>query len=326
MIARPAAKRRISRGGSLFRFAFACGLCFARIPAVASGVDNDDSAVFAGPGRLLRFDYANDYFTGTDRYYTQGLGLQYFDPILKRSPLMRALPTLPGAEKYYGLILRQSGYTPTSLQSDAPLIGDRPFAATLFLGHVIVSKDKERKLTLTSEFDAGMIGQAAGGKWEQVGIHRETGNLLPHGWDNQIRNDAVLDYYLRLEKTLASARDADFGAYVDATVGTLYDNAAAGVMGRVGAIGEGRRRFYLFGRAENRLVGYDATLQGGLLNRHSPYTLTSPQVRRDVLRADVGVVLDMGRWAVEATRTYMSREFIGGLSHEWVEISVLRRF
>jgi len=50
-------------------------------------VDDNDAAAFADERRLLRFDYANDYFTGTDRYFTQGLGLQYFDPVLRRSPV-----------------------------------------------------------------------------------------------------------------------------------------------------------------------------------------------------------------------------------------------
>ena len=294
--------------------------------AAARGVDDGDPTAFAGPGRSLRFDYANDYFTGTDRYYTQGLGLSYFDPALKRSPPLRLLAALPGAEQYPELRLRQSGFTPTSLSSDAPRIGDRPYAATLTLGEVLVSRDAARGLTLPAALDAGVIGPAAGGKWEQIAIHRSTGNQPPRGWDNQIRSDLVLDYSLRLEKTLAAARNADFGVAGDAVAGTLYDNAGAGVEGRVGAIAEGRRRFYLFGRAEDTLVGYDATLQGGLLNRRSPYVLTSPQVRRNVMRGDVGFAFDAGNWSVEATRTYLSREFIGGLSHEWVEIGLLRRF
>ena len=301
-----------------------CVLACAR--ASARGIDDNDGADFAGAGRLLRFDYANDYFTGTDRYYTQGIGLQYFDPALRRAPLMRLLPSLPGAEKSYGLRLRNSGFTPSSLGSDAPLTGDRPFAATLTLAHMLQSNDRERGLTLTATLDAGVIGQAAGGKWQQTGIHRATGNQIPRGWDNQIRNDAVLDYGLRLEKTLAASARADFGAYGEASLGTLYTNAAAGATGRIGAIDRTRNRFYLFGRAEEKLVGYDATLQGGLLNRGSPYVLWSAQVRRSVLRGDVGFAADFGRWAVEADRVYLSREFAGGLSHEWVEISVMRRF
>ena len=296
-------------------------------PVSARNVDQNDSAAFSGPGKVLRFDYANDYFTGTDRYYTQGLGLQYFFPALKRDPGAFLILRLPGADYDAGLVLRNSGFTPSRLTSDAPLIGDRPFAATLTAGHVVVSRDRERGLTLTAELEGGVIGQAAGGKWQQVGIHRATGNLIPRGWDNQIRNDLVLDYFLRLEKTLLRAERADFGVYGDMTVGTLYDNAAFGVSGRVGSIDEkAKHRLYLFGRAENALVAYDATLQGGMLNHGSPYVLTSPQVRRDVMRADVGVVVDWGRWALKATRTYQSREFIGGLSHEWVELSVIRRF
>jgi lipid A 3-O-deacylase len=289
-------------------------------------VDDNDAADFAGAGRLLRFDYANDYFTGTDRYYTQGIGLQYFDPVLRRAPLMPLLPSLRGSERSYGLRLRNSGFTPSQLTSDAPLIGDRPFAATLTLAHVLQSADPERGLTLTATLDAGVIGQAAGGKWQQVGIHRATGNQIPRGWDNQIRNDAVLDYGLRLEKTLASSSRAELGAYAEASLGTLYTNAAAGVSGRAGALDRKGRRFYLFGRAEEKLVGYDATLQGGLLNRGSPYVLTSEQVRRGVARGDVGFAADFGRWAVEADRAYLSREFTSGLSHEWVEISLMRRF
>ncbi len=295
--------------------------------AAAYGVDDNDSSDFLGPGRLIRFDYANDYFTATDHYYTQGLGLQYFDPALKRSPLMKALVSLPGSQAYYGLDLRNSGYTPARLTFDAPLIGDRPFAATLTLGHVRISRDRDRGLTLTARLDAGFIGQAAGGKWQQVGIHRATGNLLPRGWDNQIRNDLALDYSLRLDKTLAGARYGDFGVYGEATAGTLRDNAALGAFGRVGRIEAGeQRRLYLFGRAESKLIGYDATLQGGLFNRGSPYVLTSPQVRRNVLRADIGLAVDRGRYALIITRTFLSREFVGGLAHQWVELSYLRRF
>jgi hypothetical protein len=295
-------------------------------PAAAGTVDDKDDAAFAGAGRLLRFDYANDYFTGTDRYYTQGLGLTYFDPALRASPLMRVVPSLPDSEKSFGLLVRQSGFTPTSLSHNEVLVGDRPFAAYLFLGHEIVSRDPGKGLTLTAGLDAGVIGQAAAGKWEQVGIHRATGNVLPQGWDNQIRNDLVLDYRARLQKKFAAARAADLDGYADAVLGTLYTNAALGLVGRAGRIADGGPRFYFFAGAEQKAVGYDATLQGGLLNRGSPYTLTTEQIERRVSIEYIGFVLDRGGWAVGAKRVYLSREFTSELSHEWVEISALKRF
>jgi hypothetical protein len=293
--------------------------------AAAENVDNKDDAAFLDQGRLFRLDYANDYFTGTDRYYTQGIGLSFFDSVLSSSPLMGVLAALPD-DRSYGLSLRQSGFTPTSLSHIDPIIGDRPYACYLFLGHILVSHLPGRGLTLTAELDTGVIGPAAGGQWEQTGIHRLSHNALPQGWNYEIRNDVVLDYYARLDKIMAGARAADFGVFGDATLGTLYTNASAGVIGRVGAIEGKKHRFFLFADAEQKMVAYDATLQGGLLNRNSPYTLAAAQIERRISREDVGITLDRGTYALEAKRTYLSQEFTTGLSHEWVEISFIKKF
>jgi hypothetical protein len=181
-------------------------LCPAAAPART--VDSDDNSVFLEDGRLFRFDYANDFFAGRDRYYTQGYGFDLFHPSLSKSPLMRLLFALPGRSGY-GLSFRQSGFTPTSLFSDAPLRGDRPFASYIFIGHLRVSRDEERGVTLTTEIDAGLIGQGAGGEWIQTGLHRVFGNLLPMGWDNQIRNEP--GFVGEVARTLASVRNLDTG-------------------------------------------------------------------------------------------------------------------
>ncbi len=76
---------------------------------------------------------------------------------------------------------------------------------------------------------------------------------------------------------------------------------------------------------EERFVGYDATLQGGLFNRDSPYTLSSARIKRAVFRADLGLTYDRGGWALQATRTFLGPEFAGGLSHQWFELSFLKR-
>jgi len=303
--------------------AFLVALCGAS--ASARTVDTDDNASFIRDGRLFRFDYANDFFASRDRYFTQGYGFDLFHPTLMASPLMRLLPGLPG-ESAYGLTFRHSGFTPTSLFSDAPRVGDRPFASYLFLGHVRVSRDEARGLTLTTEFDGGLIGQGAGGKWIQIGLHRALGNLLPQGWDNQIRNDAVLNFHGRLEKTLISRSWFDAGASMDAAIGTLYTSASLGLMGRLGLLKKGSKRSYLFARLDEKVVGYDATLQGGVFNRGSPYTLRAGQVSRLVTRGDLGFAIDRGGYAVVFTRSFQSGEFKGGLAHQWGELSYIKRF
>lgn len=293
--------------------------------AAASTVDSDDSAALLRDGRQFRFRYANDLFAARDRYFTQGFGFELFHPAVARSPLTRALLALPEAERFHGARFRHAGFTPTSLFSDAIRRGDRPFASYLFFGQVLVSRDERRGVTLTSGLDAGLIGQGAGGEWIQTGLHGALGNLLPQGWGNQIRNDLVLDYYARLEKTLGAAEFADAGAFADATLGTLYTNASAGLMLRAGRLG-GARRLYVFGRIEEKLVGYDATLQGGLINRNSLYTLPAAQVERLVERVDLGATWDRGPFAFVFTRTFLGREFREGLGHRWGEISLLWRF
>lgn len=296
-------------------------LALAPAAACAHDVDTHDHASPGGPGRWLRFDYANDFFVATDRYYTQGIGLTYSDPALKRSWPMRLLPALPGGERSYALTLRHSGFTPTSLSSEKALVGDRPFAAYLFLGHDLVSDDPSRRLRLTTGLDVGIIGPGAGGKWMQKSIHRALNNLQPQGWDNQVHNDLALDAHALLEKDLAWGHAGSLAGFADAALGTLHTNAALGLSARLGT-----RRLFLSARAEQRFIGYDAALQGGLFNRSSPYTLDAAAVRRTVFRGDIGACYDAGSFAVSGTRTFLGPEFSTGLSHQWFELSFLRRF
>jgi lipid A 3-O-deacylase len=294
--------------------------------AAARNVDTGEIVPFVGDAGLLRVGYANDYFSGTDRYYTQGLAVDVFHPVLRKSPLMRLLPALPDSSRSYGLSLRDTTFTPSHIDSDGPLIGDRPFADYAFLGHVLVSKDPARGLTLVAEFDAGLIGPGAGGaaqKW----AHQVLGDPPPKGWDNQIRDDVVLDYYLRLEKIVQSSPWEDLAFGVDTTAGTLYDNAGAEGTIRFGRVSSAvKNHYYVFGRGMEKAVGYDATLQGGVTNRHSPYTLSAEQIERFVSRADLGIAVDFDRLALEAVWSDLSPEFRNSLTQRWVEISIIARF
>jgi hypothetical protein len=297
------------------------------VPSCARNADTGEIAPFVDDGGLVRVGYANDYFTGTDRYYTQGVALDVFHPALQHAPLMFLLPGLPDGERSYGLDLRYTTFTPSRLDSTPPIIGDRPFANYVFLGHELVSRDPARGLTLTAEFDAGMIGQGTGAEGGQKWLHKIIRDSPPLGWSNQIRNDVLLDYYLRLEKTVQSLPFEDLTVGGDATLGTVYDNASAEATFRLGRISrEDKFRLYVFGRGSEKAVGYDATLEGGVTNRDSPYTLDPAQVTRIVPRVDLGVALDMRKIALEAVWSDIGKEFSNGLSQRWVEISALYRF
>jgi hypothetical protein len=297
------------------------------VPSCARNVDTGEVVPFVGDEGLVRVGYANDYFSGTDRYYTQGVALDVFHPALHLAPLMFLLPALPDGDRSYGLDLRYTTFTPSRLDSTPPIIGNRPFANYVFLGHVLVSRGPARELTLTAEFDAGMIGQGTGAEGGQKWLHRIIRDTPPLGWSNQIRNDVLLDYYLRLEKIVESLPFEDLTVGADATLGTVYDNASAESTFRLGRISrEDDLRLYVFGRASEKVVGYDATLEGGVTNRDSPYTLDPAQVTRIVPRMDLGVTLDMGGTALEAVWSDIGKEFSNGLSQRWVEVSAIVRF
>ena len=301
-------------------------LLFLAPLAAARNVDTGDAPMLVGQGGLFRVGYANDYFSGTDRYYTQGVAVDLFHPVLRKSPLMRLLPALPDSARSYGLALRDSTFTASRTESDEVIVGDRPFADYVYLGHELVSKDPGRGLTLVAELDAGLIGQGVGGdahKW----AHRVLNNRDPKGWNNQIRNDVVLDYYLRLEKTVQASRWEDLAFGADTTVGTLYDNAGVEGTIRFGRLSSGvKNHYYVYGRGQEKVVGYDATMQGGMTNKNNSYTLSTAGIDRFVARADLGIVIDFDRLALQAVWSDLSPEFWHASTQRWVEISIIARF
>lgn len=65
------------------------------------------------------------------------------------------------------------------------------------------------------------------------------------------------------------------------------------------------------------LVGYDATLQGGLLNRKSPYTIASSNIERFVGQHNFGLVVQSKTLYFEYTSTDITKEFSSGTSASW---------
>ena len=289
------------------------------------------------PDRLLTYTYANDLFFRTDYYFTQGMTLTLVHPALARLPARHLLAAGPrGSTQYHGLTLRYDGFTPLRIQDAFIRVGDRPYAAYLYASFFRVSNQPTQRQRLTTALEIGFTGPAAGGKELQTAIHRVTGNAEPRGWDYQIRNAPIIGYRMELEQQLAASHHAALLGKVDASLGTLYTYAGAGLHLRAGLLnpyfanlgpaGAGSRpglhRWQLYSQAtlEGRLIGYDATLQGILFTNRDPYTLPASDVRRTVLRSSGGIVLEHHQLRIEATATWISPEFAGGRSHRWGQL------
>ena len=294
--------------------------------------------------RLLRYTYANDLFFRTDYYFTQGMALTLVHPALARLPMRRLLAAGPrGSTQQHGLALRYDGFTPLRIQDAFVRVGDRPYAAYLNASFFRIGNHPGRHQRLTTALEIGFIGPAAGGKELQTAIHRATGNAEPRGWDYQVRNAPIIGYRAAYELLLlAAGRHAELLGEAEASLGTLYTHAGAGLHLRLGkfrsffanpspanaGLNPGPPPWQLYGEATltGRLIGYDATLQGSPFGSRDPYTLAAGEVRRAVLRSSGGAVLNHGGLSFAATATWISPEFAGARSHRWGQLGVAVAF
>ncbi|MDQ3047885.1 MAG: lipid A deacylase LpxR family protein [Bacteroidota bacterium] len=281
--------------------------------------------------RYFRFNYDNDFFSATDRYYTQGIYIDLVMPVIRHSPFSKVLIRLnKKADNYYGITLRQDGFTPRSIRYDSLVIGERPYASLFFVTHTLASVNQEKMLKLCTSLDLGVMGPDAKGEEEQKAIHKALDNIQPLGWENQIANDYVINYNARIEKGLIQKTYFDFSLSGEGRLGSMYTDLAAGGLLRVGFLQpyfanlgltkqKDQRKFqcYVFAKGNIKAVGYNATLQGGVFNRNSIHTLPAKDITRVVATGYLGFVVAYKRLSLEYTKAYISPEFRNGLFHGW---------
>jgi lipid A 3-O-deacylase len=303
------------------------------LSCLAQRIDNTASFRQMGSDTFIRLHYDNDLFTGTDYYYTQGYALEVVNPALRKNPLTRLLIKRKSSQTQYGLTFEHTGFTPTSIRSNAIRVGDRPFAAAMLLKSSSTLTDTLRRVRVSSVLSTGMIGPVALGKEIQTALHRLTNGVEPLGWQHQIRNDVILNYTFNYEKQLYAYRHAlSVSALAQAQVGTFSDRLQTGVVVMIGWFNSPfgptprRRRLpmqlYVYGQPIVNLVGYDATLQGGLFNRSSPYVMSAEQLTRTTIQTNVGAVFTYRKLYLEYYQSALSREFETGLPHRWGGIKI----
>ncbi|GAC1569602.1 MAG: hypothetical protein NVS3B8_17180 [Chitinophagaceae bacterium] len=280
----------------------------------------------------FRFYYDNDFFTKTDYYYTQGITLEYVHPSLKKNPVSKILARPGGNNIQYGITVNLFGFTPTSIESNNILYGDRPFSSCITLTFFATASDSIKKQRISSAFSLGVIGPAAQGKEIQTGIHRWLKNVLPKGWQYQVQNDIILNYQLTYEKNLLDLNNVFLlNTIAGADIGTLNDKLSAGVNLMTGHFNnpyetasksKKKMEYYFYGQTHLHAIGYDASLQGGIFNHSSSYTIAAGDISRITFQADAGIVFNFRNVYMCYSQSYLTREFSTGLYHRWGGISV----
>jgi lipid A 3-O-deacylase len=274
--------------------------------------------------------FANDIFNNTDYYFTNGIEFEYVHSSIKKSPIASLLMRGPiGAQTIYGLTLAHNMYTPSNPDLEEIMQGDRPFSAYLYLGHFKVSVNKHTGNRMKSGINLGVIGSGALGGHMQDLIH----DVQPKGWVHQIRNDLVLEYYVDYEHRLLQAGNFRVDGLAGMKIGTLYDNAHLGLslaygnhqminsFSKAGLPGQKEKiKYSFYVRTNSFLIAYDATLQGGLINNKSEYTLPDSHISRFTFQAKAGFTIYYKGISISAEQNYLSPEYSIARPHRWVLI------
>lgn len=281
--------------------------------------------------KYIRGNYENDFFTSSDYDYSQGVSFEWVDPAFKQNPVNFILIMPKSNSIRYGLSMEHLVYTPKTLDTYEIQYGQRPFAATFMIKSFIIATDTINKSRLSTSFSIGLIGQGAGGGNMQKVIHRITGSETPNGWYYQIQNDFIVNYDLNYEKQLLRADDYFvLNASGGIKLGSLFTNASLGLNASIGIINpsftsaKNNKKFQLYVYSQSILnaIGYDATLQGGLFNRNSPYTISQNDIERLTLHYTMGIVLQFSRFYLEYAQTFLTREIRTANAHNWGSIRI----
>ena len=298
------------------------------LPTILSSQKIDNLASFRDmcSESYFRFNYDNDFFAASDKNYTQGYSFEYANKGLAKNPV-NYIFIKPKANHFnYGLALEHIGYTPSDFASPDIQIDDRPFAAAIYLKSFVTATDTITKSRLSQSLSLGVIGPGAFGREMQTAIHRLIENKTPGGWDNQIQNDLVLNYKIGYERQVFNFKDiANLQAITSLQLGTLFTNASVGFNTTVGLLDNpfsrnstpSKFKFYAFVQPTVNVVGFDATLQGGIFTNDNPYTISSKNIERLTAQVDYGIILKYKKMYLEYTRTTITKEFTSGKSANW---------
>lgn len=191
--------------------------------------------------QIASFVLENDLFTGTDRYYTNGIRFAYLTEEQRAPELVqRIVQHLPfaGRRNYrISMAFGQNIYVPSSIEIANPSPDDRPYAGWLYgsLGLISDSGSILRTALLT----VGVVGPSALAEPAQKFIHKVIDSPKPLGWDHQLKDEPGV--ILTLEQKWRSLyRFSPLGVEIDATphvgvnLGNVNTDATIGTTFRIG--------------------------------------------------------------------------------------------
>lgn len=289
----------------------------------------------------LLIDFDNDIFTNTDYYYTNGMAVSVILPAFQHFGFTNTLPGLgKNSINYYKIGVRQNMYTGINPETITIDYGDRPFSGVLYLEFSKISNQFEQKTRLSTSIQTGVLGSISLASSLQSGLH----DLHPIGWNYQIHNDLIINFSTTIEKGIISTKKFEINAGATGRIGTLNTDISAYAMMRIGKFipyfkslstakkgtaeyfEENKMQYWISIQLGQQFVFYNATLNGGLFVKDSPYTLTYNDLHHNITQFKAGLNFFYKQNGIMLNFVHIGPEFMKGRYHRWGGISLIRNF
>lgn len=207
---------------------------------------------------VINLQIENDYFArwaNADDHYSSGLRASYawqscagpgctssdwFAIAAKWDPFVSSLHL--EEERWVGLSVGQSIFTPHDTNRTDVIGNDRPYAGWLYFGgsatYQYAAPDGNTAMQNTFAFEAGVVGPSAGAQGVQNTFHKQIGAGESHGWSNQLRDEPgfnlIFERRYRTDEVRLGLLEADVIPRLGASLGNVSTMGAAGGIFRIG--------------------------------------------------------------------------------------------
>lgn len=262
----------------------------------------------------------NDLYTSTknDQYYTNGLEIFYSYLSKKSKPQF--------LKKINEIRIGQYMYSPRFIYKDEEQMFDRPFAGYLF-GQFGSTNFYNNQAVFKKYIQLGYVGPNSFAEQIQSGTHKLFHYTAFEEWDYQIENTFGLQTYFMFSKPFLSSIDSnriDFQWQSEAKLGTIFTSLSTGFVTRIGIkklapISDSNfyggslssdtkpieHELYFYMNPSVNYQIYDATIQGGLFNDHSPVTFDLIPLR---FNGEAGLRYRNNNWNLSYAFVYRGKE------------------
>ncbi|MFT7282718.1 MAG: lipid A 3-O-deacylase [Cyclobacteriaceae bacterium] len=309
-----------------------CLLCFALTCSLLSKAANSGDSLLYNHQVSVLVD--NDVFTSIyrDQYYSSGLFGTY-----------RWIKSLESEKKKYrSITLVQRMFTPMLLSWSEQEEFDRPYA-----GHIsLIGSDEHfhEKYVLINRVEFGWMGPGSLTGTIQENWHESLGLQPPKGWDFEIRNSPIINYYGSFVKPLFHLGGLDLLSESSLAFGTAFNNVKQSLMIRAGKLKPVNSSVQYSGQLGNKKPPlkseiaeeiiffyapsveyniYNTTIEGNLLGPTAPHT---EQAEDWIIQHRFGVAFSWSGFDFMINYYRRTKETTESVPHRYAGIQLNQRF